>query len=65
MGLIVKDVIVLIDRQSGAKESLAEAGFKPNAMLTISALLDYWEKTEKVAKDTIEETRLFLHHSGR
>ena len=26
-GLVVKDVVVLIDRQSGAKESLAQAGF--------------------------------------
>ena len=59
-GLVVKDVIVLIDRQSGAKESLAEAGFNLRAVLTISALLDYWEKTGKVDKDKIKTTREFL-----
>jgi len=59
-GLIVKDVVVLIDRQSGAKESLAQAGFAMHAVLTITQLLDYWEKTGKAEKDKIEETRQFL-----
>ena len=63
-GLVVKDVVVLIDRQSGAKESLAQAGFAMHAVLTIRQLLDYWEKTNKVEKDKIEETRLFLYNSG-
>jgi len=60
VGLIVKDVVVLIDRQSGAKESLAEAGFDLHAVLTISGLLDHWEKTGRIGKDKIEETRRFL-----
>ena len=59
-GLIVKDVVVLIDRQSGAKESLEQEGFAMHAVLTITQLLDYWEKTSKVQKDKIEETRKFL-----
>lgn len=59
-GLIVKDVIVLVDRQSGAKESLAQAGFSLHAVLTISQLLDYWESTGKVENKKIEETRKFL-----
>ena len=59
-GLIVKDVVVLVDRQSGAKESLEQAGFSMHAVLTITQLLYYWEKTGKVEKDKIEETRRFL-----
>ena len=59
-GLVVKDIVVLIDRQSGAKEALAKAGFNLHAVLTISELLDYWEKTGKVGQDKIEETRRFL-----
>jgi len=62
-GLVVKDVVVLIDRQSGAKESLAQAGYSMHAVLTISQLLDHWEKTDKVEKDKIEETRKFLEES--
>ena len=59
-GLVVKDVVVLIDRQSGAKESLAQAGFTLHAVLTITQLLDYWESTGKVEKDKIKATRDFL-----
>jgi uridine monophosphate synthetase len=59
-GLVVKDVVVLIDRQSGAKESLAQAGFVMHSVLTISQLLEYWEKTGNVEKDKIEATRKFL-----
>ena len=59
-GLIVKDVVVLVDRQSGAKEALAEAGFELHTVLTISELLDYWEETGKVGKDKIAATREFL-----
>ena len=59
-GLVVKDVVVLVDRQSGAKESLEQAGFAMHSVLTISDLLDHWEKTDKVEKDKIETTREFL-----
>lgn len=59
-GLIIKDVVVLVDRQSGAKESLAEAGYSMHAVLTINQLLDYWEAREKVERDKIEATRDFL-----
>jgi len=59
-GLVVKDVVVLVDRQSGAKESLAQAGYSMHAVLTIGQLLEYWEKTDKVSKDKIAETRIFL-----
>ena len=59
-GLVVKDVVVLVDRQSGAKESLEQAGFATHSVLTISDLLDHWEKTDKVEKDKIETTREFL-----
>ena len=62
-GMVVKDVVVLIDRQSGAKESLAQAGYSLHAVLTIGQLLEYWEETGKVEKDKIEATRKFLAES--
>lgn len=59
-GLVVKDVVVLVDRESGAKESLAEAGYAIHAVLTISEMLDHWERTGKVERAKIEATRNFL-----
>lgn len=59
-GLVVKDVVVLVDRQSGAKESLEQAGCNLHAVLTIGQLLDYWEGNGKVEKAKLEETRKFL-----
>ena len=63
VGLVVKDIVVLVDRQSGAKESLEQAGYFMHAVLTISQLLDYWEKAGKVEQDKIEATRDFLKTS--
>nr|AOR51038.1 orotate phosphoribosyltransferase [uncultured bacterium pAX1] len=64
VGLKVKDIVVLVDRQSGAKESLEQAGYSMHAVLTITQLLDYYESTGKVDKSKIEETRKFLKQSG-
>lgn len=63
VGLLIKDVVVLVDRQSGAKESLEQAGYNLHAVLTITQLLDHWEANGKVAKEKIEETREFLKQS--
>src|SRR4026209_2064616 len=56
-GLVVKDVVVLVDRQSGARESLAQAGYSMHAVLTITQMLEYWEETGKVTPEKIEQTR--------
>jgi len=59
-GLTVRDVIVLIDRQSGADESLAAAGFHLHSVVNLTQLLDYWENTGLVSLDQIATTRAFL-----
>ena len=62
-GLKVQDVVVLIDRQSGAKEALAAAGYRMHAVLTLTEMLDYWEATGKMEGDKIRETREFLQRT--
>jgi uridine monophosphate synthetase len=59
-GLKVKDVVVLIDRQSGAAAALAEAGIRLHAVCTLSALLNAWEKNGRVSPDQIAAARRFL-----
>lgn len=63
-GLVVKDVVVLVDRQSGAKEALEQAGFYLHAVLTISEMLAHWESTGKVPAEKIAATREFLQSAG-
>lgn len=58
--LQVKDIVVLIDRQSGAGESLAMAGCKLHAVFTITQLLDFYEKKELVPEEQISAARSFL-----
>jgi uridine monophosphate synthetase len=63
VGLVVKDIVVLVDRQSGARESLEQAGYAMHAVFTMSQLLDYWEATASVQKEKIEATRAFLKNA--
>jgi len=59
-GLEVQDVVVLIDRQSGAAESLAAAGYRLHAVVTLTQLLDYWEQAGLVPLDDLLAVRDFL-----
>jgi uridine monophosphate synthetase len=63
-GLSVRDVVVLIDRQSGASESLAQAGYQMHAVFTLTDLLDYWDQTGQVPAEQISTTREFLIGHG-
>ena len=60
-GLQIKDVVVLIDRQSGAAESLAQAGYRLHAVLNLTGLLDYWESTGRIPAEQIAAVRAFLN----
>lgn len=59
-GLKVKDVVVLIDRQSGAAEALGQAGYRLHAVFTLTQLLDYWEQNRAVPQAQITAVREFL-----
>lgn len=59
-GLVVEDVVVLIDRQSGAAESLASAGYRLHAVFTLTDLLDYYEAHGSISAEHIAAVRAFL-----
>lgn len=59
-GLVAKDIVVLIDRQSGAAQALAQQGCQLHAVFTLSDLLDYWQQTGKVDVGQIQAARSFL-----
>lgn len=62
-GFKVEDVVVLVDRQSGASEALVQAGYRLHAVFTIRQLLDYWEQTGDVPAEQIAAVRRFLEES--
>ncbi len=64
VGLKVRDVVVLIDRQSGAAEALEKAGFHLHAVMKLTEMLDYWEAAGKVSQQQIGEVRAFLRQAS-
>jgi len=44
-GLCVRDIVVLVDREQGAREALAEAGYVLHAAVTLSELLAIYRRT--------------------
>jgi uridine monophosphate synthetase len=59
-GLMVDDVVVLVDRQSGAGEALEEAGYQFHAVFTLTQMLDRWERVGLVPMEQIAAVRDFL-----
>ena len=62
-GLTIEDVVVLIDRESGASEALTEAGYRFHAVFTLSQLLTRWEASGCVSTEHLAATRAFLSSS--
>jgi uridine monophosphate synthetase len=63
VGLRVNDVVVLIDRQSGASQALSERGYKLHSLFTLTQLLDYWEQECHITNKKVQEVRKFLSES--
>jgi len=63
-GLLVIDVVVLIDRQSGAAQALAQAGYRLHSVFTLGQLLDHWERDHRVPAEQIAAVRQFLEKSA-
>ncbi len=59
-GLIVRDVVVLIDRESGAREALGSSGLHLHAVMTITQMLDHFERSGQLSEDTIAASRKFI-----
>ncbi len=63
VGLKVVDIVVLIDRQSGAAQGLAEVGYQLHAVTTLTELLNYYEQSGKVPASQIQAARNFISSS--
>lgn len=61
-GLTVRDVVVLIDRQAGARQALAQAGLRLHTVFTLSELLSHWELVGAVPVDDLANVREYMTH---
>ena len=50
-GLVVKDILVVIDREQGGAAELAHAGCRLHALFTLTALLDALVKRKRVTRE--------------
>jgi uridine monophosphate synthetase len=62
-GMKVEHIVVLIDRQSGASETLEKAGYRLHALTTLTNLLNYYEMNHKVPGEKIQMVREYLQTS--
>jgi orotate phosphoribosyltransferase len=62
-GLVVKDLVILIDREQGGRELLASKGHALHAILTISQCFDEWERTGAVSAASVAQSREFIKAS--
>eukprot|EP00240_Pyramimonas_obovata_P001266 CAMPEP_0118925442 /NCGR_PEP_ID=MMETSP1169-20130426/3322_1 /TAXON_ID=36882 /ORGANISM="Pyramimonas obovata, Strain CCMP722" /LENGTH=489 /DNA_ID=CAMNT_0006866741 /DNA_START=257 /DNA_END=1726 /DNA_ORIENTATION=- len=59
-GLKVKDVVVLIDRESGGADLLAAKGYNLRAVFKFRDLLAYWQEQGKLTPEQVKEVDAFL-----
>ncbi|MCC6456580.1 MAG: orotidine-5'-phosphate decarboxylase [Caldilineaceae bacterium] len=63
LGLIIEDVVVLIDRGQGGVAKLAEAGIRAHCVFTLPAMLDYLVAHGRMQRATADDVRAFLKGS--
>jgi uridine monophosphate synthetase len=59
-GLVVHDVVVLIDRQGGARQGLEARGVRLHAVFSMTELVDHWQSTQRLDAETLRAAREFL-----
>lgn len=62
-GLKVSDVAVLIDREQGGPQNLAEKGYRLHAALTMADILPVLEKAGRISAEQVEIVKTYLEKS--
>lgn len=62
-GLIVKDIIVLIDREQGGKNHIKNKNYNLYSIFTITELLETLEKEKKLSNDIVKKVKKFINNN--
>lgn len=60
VGLEVRDVVVLVDREQGGDPALARAGYRLHAVLTLGRILEMLRREDKIDAATLERVQEYL-----
>lgn len=63
-GLTVEDIVVLIDRESGANQKLLEAGYRLHAVFTLTRLAGLLEEQGLISGDQKQAVLDFIRETG-
>lgn len=61
IGLVIKDIVVLVDREQGGKEYLEKRGYSFHTVFTISQWLKVLYENKKLSKQKYEEVTNYLN----
>lgn len=56
LGFQVTDIVILVDREQGGKQQLAEAGYNLQAVFTLKQLLNYYLRVDRITQDVYQNT---------
>jgi uridine monophosphate synthetase len=59
-GLEVRDAVVLVDREQGGRQRLAEAGYTLHAVLTLTEILSVLRDEGRIAAETFADVQAYL-----
>ena len=62
--LTVSDVVVLIDRQEGGREALAEAGYRLHAVFRLSEILEILRQEDQISAEQLTVVKNYLKSTG-
>ena len=63
-GLMVRDAVVLLDRQQGGRERLQDQGVNLVSLLTLEVLMNYLMFSGKISDEQFQKTMQFLRTHG-
>ena len=60
-GLVVEDILVIIDREQGGAETLAERGYRLHSLLTLREMLDILLRRDAITPEQHARTMDYLN----
>lgn len=62
-GLIVEDIVVLVDREQGGKQSIEKKGYKVHAICTLSTIVEELLREHKINQSMADAVKQFIQEN--